>query len=88
MQIDTGMNRLYNTENNLLSGNVPANKNYLENEVFSGIDWIYSYVETVYTYDFKITYFNNFNSFFDESCDYFYNIFWFFIINNTVFQLF
>jgi hypothetical protein len=60
----------------------------VENEVFSGIDWIYSSVETIYTYDFRVFYFNYYNVLFDDSCDYFYNVFWFFTISSTSFQLF
>ena len=52
-----------------------VSSNNLQNDVYSGIDWIYSFVETIYTYDFRIFYFKYYNFFFDESADYFYNLF-------------
>lgn len=62
--------------------------NFVKNDVFSGIDWIYTFVESMYAYDFRVFYFKYYNSFFDDSCDYFYNLFWFFTISSLSFQLF
>ena len=61
---------------------------FVKNDVFSGIDWIYSFVESSYAYNFRIFYYKYYNTFFDDSCDYFYNLFWFFTISNLSFQLF
>jgi hypothetical protein len=63
------------------------NFNFLKNDVFSGIDWIYSFVESMYAYNFRIFYYKYYNTFFDDSCDYFYNLFWFFTISSLSFQL-
>ena len=48
---------------------------FVKNDVFSGIDWIYSFVESSYAYNFRIFYYKYYNTFFDDSCDYFYNLF-------------
>ena len=61
--------------------------NFVKNDVFSGIDWIYSFVESMYAYNFRIFYYKYYNTFFDDSCDYFYNLFWFFTISSLSFQL-
>jgi hypothetical protein len=60
---------------------------FVKNDVFSGIDWIYSFVESMYAYNFRIFYYKYYNTFFDDSCDYFYNLFWFFTISSLSFQL-
>jgi hypothetical protein len=49
--------------------------NFVKNDVFSGIDWIYTFVESMYAYNFRIFYYKYHNTFFDDSCDYFYNLF-------------
>jgi hypothetical protein len=49
--------------------------NFIKNDIFSGVDWIYSFVESVYAYNFRIFYYKYYNTFFDDSCDYFYNLF-------------
>lgn len=78
-----------NSENlGLLDSNCLADYNFVKNDVFSGIDWIYSFVESAYAYNFRIFYYKYYNTFFDDSCDYFYNLFWFFTINTLSFQLF
>jgi hypothetical protein len=60
---------------------------FVKNDVFSGIDWIYTFVESMYAYNFRIFYYKYHNTFFDDSCDYFYNLFWFFTISSLSFQL-
>jgi len=48
---------------------------FVKNDVLSGIDWIYTFVESMYSYDFRVFYYKYYNTFFDDSCDYFYNLF-------------
>jgi hypothetical protein len=60
---------------------------FVKNDIFSGIDWIYTFVESMYAYDFRVFYYKYYNTFFDDSCDYFYNLFWFFSISSLSFQL-
>jgi len=42
------------------------------NAMYSGIDWLYTYVETLYIYDYKVIYFYLLNSVYDESIDFFF----------------
>lgn len=49
--------------------------NFVKNDIFSGIDWIYTFVESMYAFNFRIFYYKYHNTFFDDSCDYFYNLF-------------
>lgn len=58
------------------------------NFLYHGIDWVYTFVDTIYSYDFKIWYFWFFNSIFDDSFDYFFSLYWFFSISISTFQLF
>jgi hypothetical protein len=59
----------------LLNYNYLNDYNFVKNDVFSGIDWIYSFVESTYAYNFRVFYYKYYNTFFDDSCDYFYNLF-------------
>ena len=43
--------------------------------VYSGIDWVYTHVEILYMYDFKITYFWLLSNIYDESMDFFFYLF-------------
>ena len=40
--------------------------------LYNGIDWVYTSVETLYIYDYKIVYFWFLNSVYDESIDFFF----------------
>jgi hypothetical protein len=40
--------------------------------LYSGIDWVYTYVETIYMYDYNILYFWLLNNIYDESMDFFF----------------
>lgn len=40
--------------------------------MYSGIDWVYTYVETLYMYDYKVVYFWLLNNIYDESMDFFF----------------
>jgi hypothetical protein len=44
--------------------------------LYSSIDWVYTHVETLYMYDFKITYFWLLNNIYDESMDLFFLFIW------------
>ena len=41
--------------------------------LYHGIDWVYTFVDTIYSYDFKVWYFWFMNSIFDNSFDYFFS---------------
>ena len=58
------------------------------NCLYHGIDWIYTSVETIYAYDFRIWYFWFFNSIYDESYDYFFNTYWYLSLLTSSFQLY
>lgn len=45
--------------------------------MYSGIDWVYTYVETLYIYDYKIVYFWLLNNVYDESIDFFFLSVWY-----------
>lgn len=53
-----------------------------------GIDWLFSYVETVATYDYRIVYFWFYNSIFDDSYDFFFISCWYGTLIFDSFQLF
>lgn len=42
------------------------------NSLYSGIDWLYTSVETIYMYDYNVLYFWLLNSVYDESVDFFF----------------
>ena len=58
------------------------------NSVWHGIDWIYTFTESMYAYEFKILYFKFLNSIFDDSFDYYQNSLWYFSCSTSAFQLF
>lgn len=62
--------------------------NTCTNSLYHGIDWIYTFVDTVYSYDFKVWYFWFMNSIFDSSFDHFFLWYWFFTLSVSPFQLF
>ena len=45
--------------------------------MYSGIDWVYTHVETIYMYDYKIVYFWLLNNVYDESMDFFFLSVWY-----------
>lgn len=53
-----------------------------------GIDWLFSYVETIFLYDYKILYFWFYNSIFDDSYDFFFISCWYSTLIFDSFQLF
>ena len=58
------------------------------NSVYSGIDWLYTYVETIYMYDYNVVYFWLLNNVYDESIDFFFLSLWFLSLQTTSLQLF
>ena len=56
--------------------------------LYHGIDWVYTFADTIYSYDFKVWYFWFMNSLFDSSFDYFFSWYWFFTLSLSGFQLF
>ena len=58
------------------------------NSLYSGIDWLYTSVETIYMYDYNVLYFWLLNSVYDESVDFFFLSLWFLSLQTTSSQLF
>lgn len=56
--------------------------------MYSGIDWIYTHVETLYMYDYKIVYFYLLNNVYDESMDFFFLSSWYLTLQTSGLQLF
>jgi hypothetical protein len=56
--------------------------------MYSGIDWIYTHVETLYIYDYKIVYFWLLNNIYDESMDFFFLSVWYSSLQVSSLQLF
>jgi hypothetical protein len=56
--------------------------------MYSGIDWVYTHVETLYMYDYKIVYFWLLNNVYDESMDFFFLSVWYSSLQSSGFQLF
>lgn len=56
--------------------------------LYFGIDWVYTFVTTVYSYDFKVWYLWFTNTPYDNSFDYFFSWYWFFTLSLSAFQLF
>lgn len=66
-------------KSSLVSDVINQNTDLLDISVtflYNGVDWLYTYVETVFSYDFKVWYFLFSNSIFDESFDIFFIIQW------------
>ena len=53
----------------------------------SGVDFLYTYVENLYFYDFKVLYFWSLFSIFDESFDFFLQSYWFLNTTASTFNL-
>ena len=56
--------------------------------LYNGVDWLYTHVETLYIYDYKILYFWILNSVYDESIDFFFTSVWYVALQTTGLQLF
>jgi hypothetical protein len=56
--------------------------------IYSGVDWIYTHVETLYIFDYKIVYFWLLNSVYDESIDFFFTSVWYASLQTSGLQLF
>ena len=57
-------------------------------QMYNGIDWIYTHVENLYIYDYKIVYFWFLNSVYDESIDFFFTSVWYIGLQTSGLQLF
>lgn len=55
--------------------------------MYSGIDWVYTHVETLYMYDYKIVYFWLLNNVYDESMDFFFLSVWYSSLQSSGLQL-
>lgn len=55
--------------------------------VYSGLDWVYTHVETLYMYDYKIVYFWLLNNVYDESVDFFFISAWYVSLQSSSLQL-
>ena len=58
------------------------------NSIMHGIDWLFSYVETISLYDYKVLYFWFYNSIFDDSYDFYFISCWYSTLIFDSFQLF
>lgn len=58
------------------------------NAMYSGVDWVYTHVETLYMYDYKIVYFWLLNNVYDESIDFFFMSIWYVSLQTSGLQLF
>ncbi len=56
--------------------------------MYSGIDWLYTHVETLYMYDYKVVYFWLLNNVYDESIDFFFLSVWYVLLQASSLQLF
>lgn len=56
--------------------------------MYNGLDWLYTHVETLYMYDYKIVYFWLLNSVYDESIDFFFLSVWYISLQVSGLQLF
>lgn len=53
-----------------------------------GVDWIYTFTESLYAYEYKVLYLNFLDSIFDDSFDIYFNSLWYFSLSTSAFQLF
>lgn len=56
--------------------------------MYSGIDWMYTHVETLYMFDYKVVYFWLLNNVYDESIDFFFMSVWYVSLQTSSLQLF
>jgi len=56
--------------------------------LFNSADWIFSYSEAIYAFNYKLTYFKFLNYFFQDSFDMFFISIWYLSINTINLQLF
>lgn len=66
-------------------------KSYLQYSLdcfLHGVDWIYTFTESLYAYEYKILYLNFLDSIFDDSFDIYFNSLWYFSLSISTFQLF
>lgn len=56
--------------------------------MYNGVDWVYTYVETLYMYDYNILYFWLLYNIYDESIDFFFYLYGIHQFNFRVFNYF
>lgn len=56
--------------------------------LYHGTEWIYTFVETFFAYDYRIIFYKFLNILVDDSFDYFFQSLWYLNINYGVFNLF
>jgi hypothetical protein len=56
--------------------------------MYNGIDWMYTYIETLHMYDYKVTYFWLLNNIHDDSMDFFFLSVWYSSLQISSLQLF
>jgi hypothetical protein len=61
---------------------------FTSSSIIHGVDWLFSYVETIAAYDYKILYFWFYNSIYDDSYDFFFISCWYSTLLFDTFQLF
>lgn len=66
----------------------PFNYDTAVHAMYSGVDWIYTHVETLYIYDYKVIYFWLLNNIYDESIDFFFLSVWYASLQTSGLQLF
>lgn len=78
----------YKTTNNTFKTKSLADLDLNVDSFYHGIDWIYSFLDTMLMYDYTYIYMGFFLTYFDEAYDYVFKIFWFFTNELNSFQLF
>lgn len=76
------------TSNTILNSQYTTVIDVASNSLMHGIDWIFSYVETISLFDYKVIYFWFYNSIFDDSFDFFFTSCWYSTLVFDSFQLF
>ena len=66
----------------------PKQTKNISDSIYTGIDWLYTSVENLYIYDYKIVYFWLSNNIYDDSYDFFFKFFWTISLYNSSSQLF
>ena len=76
-----------NTTNSGLLNSTNLNYETCVHAMYAGVDWIYTNVEILYIYDYKVVYFWLLNSIYDESIDFFFLSAWYVALQTTGLQL-
>ena len=60
----------------------------IQDSINHGVNWIYTFTETLYVYEYKVLYFTFLDSIFDDSFDFYFNTMWYFTLVSSPLQLF